>query len=224
MKFVHPDVGKVFVLGQALVPTLVIENQRLFSKLLHDIDAALEGRDSDVVLSRQESPLPFSKYAEMIVDFLHFDLNQKTLLSKVCSALENRAVSPEQYLATQELLAEIENRMEEWAFAFPCHITASKIAVSSLLKAVGVEIQDDYEGPDGEAERLVDYMELVREFDRDKLFITVNMRSYFEDDVVERFMETVVAHEYKVLMMESRTLPKLKWEDRETIDADLCEF
>lgn len=224
MKFVHPDVSKVFVLGQELVPTLVIENQRLFSKLLHDIDAALEGRDSCVVLSHQESPILFSKHAEMIVDFLHFTLNQKALLSKVCAALENRAVSPEQYLATQELLADIENRVEEWAFAFPCHITASRISVSSLLKAVGIEIQDDYDGADGEAERIVDYMELVREFDRDKLFVTVNMRSFFADNVVERFMETVVAHEYKVLMIESRALPKLKWEDRVTIDVDLCEF
>ena len=224
MKFAHPDVGKVFVLGQASVPTLVIENQRLFSKLLHDMDAALEGRDSCVVLSRQESPISFSKHAEMIVDFLHFDLNQKTLLSKVCAALESRAISPECYLATQELLAEVENRIEEWAFAFPCHITASKVSVTSLLKAAGVEIQDDYDGADGEAERIIDYMELVREFDRDKLFVLVNMRCYFDDAVMERFLETVVAHEYKVLMIEGRALAKLKAEDRVTIDADLCEF
>ncbi len=75
------------------IAVLVIENQRLFSKLLHDMDAALEGRDSCVVLSRQESPISFSKHVEMIVDFLHFDLNQKTLLGKVCAALESRALA-----------------------------------------------------------------------------------------------------------------------------------
>lgn len=34
---------------------------------------------------------------------------------------------------------------------------------------------------DSDAEKLIDYMELVREFDRDKLFVTVNMRGFFVD-------------------------------------------
>lgn len=224
MKFVHPDVGKVFCLGGVTVPTLVVENQNLFSKLLRDVDAAMEGRPSDVVVSVSNTPVSCSKYVEMLLDFLHFQINQRPLLTKVCGALEARAVSPECYLATQELLADIENRVGEWAFDFPCHITASKVAVSSLLKGIGIEIQDDYQGVRGDAERVVDYMELVREFDRDKLFIMVNMRSFFPDDVVEEFMATVVAHEYKVLMIESQSRSLLKWEERETIDVDLCEF
>lgn len=67
-------------------------------------------------------------------------------------------------------------------------------------------------------------MELVREFDRDKLFITVNMRAYFDDEIIAKFQKTALSHEFKVLMLEAYAYPPLKLEKRLTIDADLCEF
>jgi CRISPR-associated protein Csn2 len=62
----------------------------------------------------------------------------------------------------------------------------------SLIKSAGIEIRNSYEGRFGDAEKLIDYMELVREFDCDKLFITVNMRSFFADDIVKKFIETAM--------------------------------
>ena len=46
-------------------------------------------------------------------------------------------------------------------------------------------------------------MELIYEFDRQKLFITVNMRSFVSDAEAELFARTVIAHGYRVLMLES---------------------
>ena len=100
----------------------------------------------------------------------------------------------------------------------------SKRSVSTLLKAVGIEIRDEYEGHRGEVEKVLDYMELVREFDRDKLFITVNMRSFFDDDIIHQFQKTALSHEFKILMLESQSYPHLPLEKRITIDEDLCEF
>lgn len=127
-------------------------------------------------------------------------------------------------MKTRELLSNIENIIGEWAFSFPCDIVAGKISVSTLLKSVGIELRDDYEGHRGEVEKILDYMELVREFDRNKLFITVNMRSFFDDEIIVEFMKTVLSHEYCVLMLESQAYPKLAFEKRVTIDEDLCEF
>lgn len=72
--------------------------------------------------------------------------------------------------------------------------------------------------------KILDYMELVREFDRDKLFITVNMRAYFDDVLIEQFMKTAISHEFRILMLESNAYRALPYEKRTTIDADLCEF
>ena len=67
-------------------------------------------------------------------------------------------------------------------------------------------------------------MELVREFDGDKLFVTVNMRDWFSDESIQAFMHTVLSHEYKVLMIEACSHSRLCEEQRVTIDMDLCEF
>lgn len=67
-------------------------------------------------------------------------------------------------------------------------------------------------------------MELVRELDRDKLFIMVNMRSYFSDEDMENFTESVSLHDFKVLLLENHMSPKLTNTKRYVIDIDLCEF
>lgn len=224
MKFAYSDISGVFEWKEPFIPTLVIENQLLLRKLIGDIYLSLDGVQTKAVLSKKDTPIDFSKNAEVISDFINFNINQKNLLSKICSHLEHAAVSPENYLSTQQLLAQIESTAGEWAFDFPCDIVFSKISVQSILKGIGVEINDSYSGVSGDAERIIDYMELVREFDRDKLFVTVNMRSFFPDDVIEKFISTSVSHEYKVLMIESNSYPMLKNEKRLTVDSDLCEF
>ncbi len=224
MRLAYPEIEAIFEWPGEAVPTLVMENQRLFRRFLADVRLATEGATTSAVLSVGDKPVSLAKYAEVISDFLCFELNQKTLLNKVCVALEQAALSEEHYLKTQELLSALEVQIEDWAFGLPVSIVSSKVTVAALLKAVGITLCEDYEGEEGNAEKLVDYMELVREFDRDKLFITVNMRSWFSDEVVAGFMHTVLSHEYKVLMVESSTHPLLKEEKRVTIDKDLCEF
>lgn len=74
------------------------------------------------------------------------------------------------------------------------------------------------------AEKIIDYIELVREFLGDKLFIFINMRTWFSDESVNEFLATAVAHEYKVLLIDGFSAPLLENENRLTVDDDLCEF
>lgn len=73
-------------------------------------------------------------------------------------------------------------------------------------------------------ERLIDYMELVREFERDKLFVYVNLRSFFSDEEIERFLRTALDHGYRILLIDAQSHEKLLLENRVTVDNDLCEF
>lgn len=67
-------------------------------------------------------------------------------------------------------------------------------------------------------------MELVCELERDKLFIMVNMRSYFSDEEMEKFTESVFLHAFKVLLVENSEMPRLKYSRRYVVDDDLCEI
>ncbi|MCI8331923.1 MAG: type II-A CRISPR-associated protein Csn2 [Clostridiales bacterium] len=224
MKLAHPAFSEVISLDGHITPTVVIENKRLFRTLICDFRCAIEGSDNNLVLSKNEKIIELSKNAELLTDFVHFNINKKPLLNKIIAELEKAAVSSEHYVKTQEFLSKVERTVDEWAFSFPCDIVSSKISVSTILKAAGVEIRNEYEGHIGEVEKIFDYMELVREFDRDKLFVTVNMRAYFDDEIITEFLKTVSLHECKVLMVESQAYALLAREKRITIDADLCEF
>lgn len=175
-------------------------------------------------MSVDDKPIDLAKNSELLSDFVNFDINKKTLLTKLCTALEHTALDGEHYMKTQELLAQIECYIADLAFQFPCDIISTKISVSNILKAVGIEIKNDYTNAMGDLERIIDYMEFVREFDRDKLFITVNLRSFYSDEGTESFIRTCVAHGYKLLMLESQSRSKLPHESRITIDNNLCEF
>lgn len=224
MKFVYSEINEVFHWNQPFIPTLVIENQSLFRRLIKDFYLSINGVKTSAILSKNNKPIEFSKYAEIITDYINFNINQKSLLNKICASLAYNAVSAENYINTQKLLAEIENSLKEWSFEYPCDIIATKISVSNLLKAIGVEINNNYNNDCEDAERIIDYMELVREFDCDKLFIIINMRSYFSDEIIDNFIKTSLSHEYKVLMIDSKSHPLLTKEKRLTIDIDLCEF
>ena len=122
---------------------------------------------------------------------------------------------------TSELLCSLERYVDELAFELPGDIICKKCSVSALLRGIGIGLRDDYEDP---LERLIDFMELVREFDRDKLFVLVGLRNFFSDVKVEAFLKTALDHGYRLLLLDSVARDKLSCEKRLTIDNDLCEF
>lgn len=46
-------------------------------------------------------------------------------------------------------------------------------------------------------------MELVREYDSERMFITLNLRSYISDNEMNKFVNDVVVRGYKLLMLEN---------------------
>ena len=103
----------------------------------------------------------------------------------------------------------------------PFDVNCQRLAIGSIIKAVSPEIDDTDKSA---LEKIFSYMELVRELDRDRLFIMVNMRSYFDNSEMETFTESVSLHGFRVLLLESISQSKLKNTQRYTVDEDLCEF
>jgi len=124
-------------------------------------------------------------------------------------------------MRSQEPLGNLESFMLEISDDLPFEINCQKLAVGPIIRALAPEIE---EGNKSSSEKIFAYMELVRELDRDKLFIMVNMRSYFSDEEMELFTESVCLHDFKVLLLESVAAPRLNHTKRFVIDSDLCEF
>lgn len=221
MRLAHPQLDQVLTLDGDHVAALVIEQPQFFRAFLQDIDVQLAGGKGRAVLSRDGQIIPFDRHAEMIDSFLHFQLGRKPLLTRLMNRLEMLAMEEDHYLRTAQFTGELEKYVMELSMGLPCDVYCSKISFSGILRAVGVDIVDDYES---DLERLLDYMELTRELEHERLFILVNLRSYYSDAEVEAFFASVLSHEFLILPVDSVSRARLSNERRVTVDDDLCEF
>lgn len=217
----HPQMENVMDFTETRIQSLVIESPTFFRTFLQDLYEQIKGEEGLLLLSEQDRPIEIGNWVEIIDNFLNFDLNKKSLLNKIIGEMERISAGDTFFLKTADILQQIEKYTMDLAFSFDCDIVCGRCSVSGLLKGIGVSVRDEYEDP---LERLIDYMELVREFERDKLFVYVNLRSFFSDEEVDSFLRTALDHGYRILLVEAQSHKKLPLESRITVDKDLCEF
>lgn len=221
MKFVYPEISNVINTVADRVNTFVIENKQLFYRLVTDVYEQTEGFEGRAVVSQDNKILPFSKWVELHSCFVPFDLNRKTLLSKAASQLEKLAVSDDYYAQSIEILGTLESHLLGITSLMSGNLAFTKLNIGAIIKSVGLTFEED---DSTLCEKIIDYMELVREYDQDKLFIFVNLRSYICDEECEAFFETVLGHGFNILLIDNCESPVLINEKRCIIDSDLCEI
>lgn len=219
MKLVFPEIDFIFDSECGKINTLVIENASLFTSFLRDIAGQLNGFCGKAVLSECNRELQISKNLILLDGFVPFELNTKTLLSKINLDLEKKAISEEFYTQTAEVLTAFEKYLSELAFDYNCEIDFAKTDIGSFIKAAGAEIRSS---SDSLAERLLDFFALTTEFVGRRFFVTVNLRCYLSFCETELFMKTALMHGYEILMLEGFEHPRTSFENRLVVDEDLC--
>ncbi len=220
-RIVYPDISQELPFEENIVHTWIVENPDFFRTLVGDLYAQINGQEGKFVLSENYEPIDISKHMELITQFIPFELNRKSLLTKICAVAEKEAVNEQNYMRTQALLAEIERYADDLLFAYPYDFVYEKLNVGNLLKSIGIAVEDAY---DREIECILDYMQLVREFDRDRIFVFVNMRSFFSNADMEGFFRDALARKFHLWLIDNREYPHLPGERRFVIDEDLCEI
>ena len=221
MKLIYKDMGHILSFDKGYVNELVVENKKMFFDIISNVTMQSEGQKGDCVLSIGNKPVEFSKYADVTTQFAPFNINRKSLLTKLCACLEQRSVDTENYIKTGELLSLIEKYIMDLAEELPFEISCQKLSMGQIIRAISPEIEEENKST---LEKVFSYMEMVRELDRERLFIMVNMRSYFSDGEMEIFIESVCLHDFKLLLIENISQNRLKNTERYTVDEDLCEF
>ncbi len=219
MKIILPEIDYVFDCGQEKCCSIIVENQKLLYKILKDLTTQMEGESGKSVLSENNKTLSMTKSCELISQFAPFDINRKNLLTKINARMQHLAVSDEHHMQIRELMAQWERDLLELSMEMVGNFEFPKISVESIIKAAGVQIEDIY---DSLGEQLLDYFELVQEYDGKKLFVLVNLRSYLLDEEMELFLDGILARQIEILLLESTERKILKHEKRFIVDQDLC--
>ncbi len=221
MKLTFRELELQLTWSEGTAAELVIENKSVFYGIVQDLSHQTEGLGGRSVLSIQNKPVEIGKYAELITQFIPFSLNRKTLLTKIQGRIEKTSLREDYFMEVNGLLSSMESLVDRLAQELPVELQYSKLSFPAVLRSMGLEIMEEDTCP---IEKLYDYMDLVRELDRDRLFIFVNLRSYFSDREVEQFLRTAYVYGFRLLLLESMAHPPLPSLKRYLVDEDLCEI
>ena len=200
---------------------LVIENSSVMLDFLTELSAGINGKATEAILSEDDKPIDMSTHLEILLEYIDFQGNQKRFMAKLLHAMEKTALGAEYFQQTQQLVAGIEKFLNEIAYEDELDLRYEKLSVQTILKSVGIQVNIDYNKL---IERLYAYMELVRRFLGDQLFVLVNLRSYVSEEDLKQFTSTVIEHGLHILLVDNYAYPVLDNEKRLLIDMDLCEI
>lgn len=221
MNLAYGNFSTIIETSPETVTGIIIENPSMLYRFLMDMRETMEGHTERVILSNDNTAMNFSKNAELLTDFIRFDLNQKSLLSKIMTSIEEMSETDKFYNRSQQILASIENHIMEMTVDFPCELMYEKLNMLSIIKAMGISVVDDYSGLE---EKILAYMDLARDFLNKKLFVLVNCRGFIPCQQMQKFVDTALLREHEILFVDNMSYPKLLQEKRLIIDEDLCEI
>ena len=207
MKIILSEIDHIFDCAGGRCCSIVIENQKLFYSVIRDIFNQVQGEEGISVLSEDNKVLPMAKHIELLTRFVPFDMNQKNLITKITTRMQNIAVDESHYLDTKEMLGKWEQYLMKLSLNLVGSFGFSKISIETLIKAAGIRVDDDY---DNLGEQLLDYFELVQEYDGKP------------DAEMNLFLQNIIERDIQILILESSEHPILEWECRHIVDADFC--
>ena len=217
MKIIIPEIDHVFECEGDSVCSIVIENQQVFFNIISDLYKQRQGEDGQAVLSDCNKSISIEKHTEIISQFIPFDMNPKSLVSKINSRMQELSMDDVHYMKTNELVAEWERYLMDLSLGLIGNFEFSKVSGESLIKAAGIKIDALY---DSLGEQLLDYFELVEEYDRKKLFVLVNLRSYLSDQEISIFISQILQRSIQIMLLESSEHPIVEGERRYILDKD----
>ena len=211
MKLVHKDFHFVFHFKENTRSLLVIEQPRIFLRLVSELTASDCEEESGFVLSENDEVLKKKDKLACIVNPLAISLNERKLLSKLGELLKKEILSTELLIEGNRIISDLESYVinivqgVEWGLIY-----SDKMDIQSLLKLADIRFDD---------------MKVSCELLHVKCFVFVHLLSYLTEYEVEKFYEYVHYQKICVLLMENRQPDMVKkYSETIIIDKDSCEI
>lgn len=220
MKIVHPLFDKPIEFKENTVNILVVENKVVLVEMIDELFLQTNGETGKFILSHDNIEIEVSKNLELIINFFDMEFNTKKIITKLYAVLENESLSEDIYNKTMEIKGQIINYAENLFSANKYDIIYNEnININSLLKFLDVKLNFIN---DSLAEKIINYMDILRDLLNINLFVFVGLRSYLNEEDLQELYKYVVYNKYNILLIESQVIEKVKYEDYLIVDNDLC--
>ncbi len=223
MKLVHPEINFHIQLPEGELVAFVIENPKAFYRYSRELYEQANGSDGAFVLSEDGEVLKLNKLLSFLPDPFAIDINQRQILNKVYSMLQEEIVTGKEqerfFTINQQLLQLIDNASSSFPFPLCCDDIAD---ISVLFKAMNVALYQE-EGLSF-VEQLIDYIKISSQLLSRRVFVFHHMQDYVETDHWEH-LEKVASHTKTTLVFLEKSTNSWynNYHGKYIIDKDLCE-
>lgn len=222
MKLVHPEItGQIFT-GAKEHCELIIESPELFMRYVNELNNQVLGGEGGFVLSDNDKELSISKYADIIINPVEVNINDRKILSKLYIELEEVSQSEKHYMKTQRVLQVLRSYFADLEQS-SSHILSitDDIDIVSIFKLLGIRFEEDTEDI---VARIIQYIKIAAGLLKKKVIVFVNIRSYINDKQLGHLIEIACYEEIKILFIENVQRKSNEQTDTFIIDCDGCEI
>lgn len=223
MKIVHPLLERPITFTENEVQVLAIENQHAFTSFVSELVDQTNGSEGDFVFSREDVPVALSKEAEIIINPLNLDCNQRRIVNRLFTILSDLAIGEDFYLETVTLRGAICQYIQKLTEGVPFPLAFNEEpGINDILKAAGVHF--DFESSSF-LSRLIDYFTVLQDFCHISLFVLVNIKTWLNQDDLLQLYKDAEYKKYTLFLIENSVQKsELPQEVLRIIDDDLCEI
>lgn len=200
---------------------LVIESPKFLREIIKDLTIAEEEKELSITVEGKS--LDFDKDVDVIFNPLKLDFNSRRAMATLLKMLVKTSLSEEFYLATNTFKTKIVKYLDELidAEAFNFEVSTDDFTIDSIAKAVSIHIVGD---EDDFVELLTDYVAMMVDLAKIRLFVFVGLRSLMTEEELTRFCHNLDNHQINILLIENCVDETLSNAPRIIVDADNCEI
>ena len=218
MKLYLPMVSETINIRSDKINVLVVEDEKKYYQLAIDILQQANKFDKGIVLSNSEKLKDFGKNVDVLTQFLPFDINRKTLITKLYNKL-NESVIDEFYADSCELKTYIEKFLIDVTNTLSCDIEYDDVDPGQLFKLSNVRFASD---PDSLCSMILDYCSNVLSLEGEKLFVLVGVNQFIDESDYKLFVDTALHRKIECLIIENSYHRRSANDVITTIDRDGC--
>lgn len=217
MRLAFGEYMKDFELVDDKINVLVVENKPLFRKVINSFYTHTS--DELMTFSKNFEPFEFEKNGVFIPEPINPEPDWKKLITIINKNAE-KTVNDDFFELFQRIKDDIFFLGDEISGLFNYDFSyCEDITAMSLVKLLGFKVNTEELN---ETERILKYLELMREYCKANLFVFFGLALNFSDEELSCLFDSVVMKHFRVLLIEPQTFSFNKKTSMHIIDSDLC--
>lgn len=222
MKLSYKPYNILFDLETTRLNSIVIEEPRLYGKMVESLYRQMDKLEESWALLKGGDLLHLNKTCELILSPLDLRFDSKPLQKKLLDCLAAEVEESDIYEKIISIHAKIVSLLDEVRDCSAFSVAFSEeLVLKDYLKWHDVHLKN----PEGSfVERLIEYMDTVRELTGKYLYLLVGCADYLPREDYIHLEKWVQYQEIYVIFLGSRQLESGIDVNEYIIDSDLCEI